>query len=234
MQQLPRAEHPVPHAREPGGPEYTEDQVKTLAASYQVTNAEPNDKGEIFKRPGTPADIFPRPDAYPNDQAAAATFGKAPPDMNLLAKARKYERGFPWFVFDALPGLQYQEMGADYIHAILTGYTNPDDPQWNLYYPGHKIAMPQPITRRRGRIQGRDAQDGRQLLQGHRRLSELGRGAQSEPAQADRPRRDDLPVRAGGTALFHQEEGVGVGALTGRSFGPEGRPRFRRGRSRFG
>ena len=120
--------------------------MKTLAASYQVTNAEPNDKGEIFKRPGTPADLIPRPEAYPNDQAAAAVFGKAPPDMNLLAKARKYERGFPWFVFDALPGLEYQEMGADYINAILNGYTKPDDPQWNLYYPGHKIAMPQPIT----------------------------------------------------------------------------------------
>jgi len=131
---------------QPGGPEFSEDQVKTLAASYQVTNPEPNDKGEIFKRPGTPADIIPRPEAYPNDQAAAAAFGKAPPDMNLLAKARKYERGFPWFIFDALPGLQYQEMGADYIHAILTGYAHADDPQWNLYYPGHKIAMPQPIT----------------------------------------------------------------------------------------
>ncbi len=130
----------------PGGPGFTDDQVKTLAASYQVTNPEPNDKGEIFKRPGTPADNFPHPEAYPNDQAAAAAFGKAPPDMNLLAKARKYERGFPWFVFDALPGLQYQEMGADYIRAILTGYTKPDDPQWNLYYPGHKLAMPQPIS----------------------------------------------------------------------------------------
>ena len=131
---------------QPGGPEFSEDQVKALAASYQVTNPEPNDKGEIFKRPGTPADIIPRPDGYPNDQAAAATFGKAPPDMNLLAKARKYERGFPLFIFDALPGSEYQEMGADYIHAILTGYTNADDPQWNLYYPGHKIAMPQPIS----------------------------------------------------------------------------------------
>jgi ubiquinol-cytochrome c reductase cytochrome c1 subunit len=131
---------------EPGGPGFSEAQVKTLAASYQVTNAEPNDKGEIFKRPGTPADDFPRPEAYPNDQAAAAAFGKAPPDMNLLAKSLKYERGFPWFVFDALPGLEYQEMGADYIYAILNGYTKPDDPQWNLYYPGHKIAMPQPIT----------------------------------------------------------------------------------------
>ena len=68
---------------DPDGPGYSEDQVKTLAASYQVTNAEPNDKGEIFKRPGTPADLIPRPEAYPNDQAAAAVFGKAPPDMDL-------------------------------------------------------------------------------------------------------------------------------------------------------
>ena len=131
---------------EPGGPGFSEDQVRTLAATYQVTNAEPNEKGEIFKRPATPADIIPRPEAYPNDQAAAATFGKAPPDMALLAKSLTYERGFPWFVLDALPGLEYQEMGADYIHAILNGYTKADDPQWNLYYPGHKIAMPQPIT----------------------------------------------------------------------------------------
>jgi ubiquinol-cytochrome c reductase cytochrome c1 subunit len=29
--------------------------------------------------------------------------------------------------------------------AILNGYTHPDDPQWNLYYPGHKIAMPMPL-----------------------------------------------------------------------------------------
>ena len=131
---------------DPYGPGFSLDQARTLAATYQVTNAEPNDKGEIFKRPGTLADDFPRPDAYPNDQAAAATFGKAPPDMALLAKSLKYERGFPWFIFDALPGLEYQEIGSDYIYAILTGYTKTDDPQWNLYYPGHKIAMPQPIA----------------------------------------------------------------------------------------
>src|SRR5215469_15399765 len=131
---------------DPSGPGFSVDQVRTLATSYQVTNEQPNDKGEIFKRPGTLADDIPRPDAYPNDQAAAATFGKAPPDMALLAKSLKYERGFPWFIFDALPGLEYQEIGADYIHAILTGYTKPDDTQWNLYFPGHRIAMPQPIT----------------------------------------------------------------------------------------
>jgi ubiquinol-cytochrome c reductase cytochrome c1 subunit len=127
----------------PNGPGYSDAQVKTLAASYQVTNEDPNDKGEMYKRPATPADVFPPPDAFPNDAAAAANFGKAPPDMWLLAKARKYERGFPNFVFDIFDA--YQEVGADYIYAILNGYTKSDDPQWNLYYPGHKIAMPQPI-----------------------------------------------------------------------------------------
>ena len=127
----------------PDGPAYSEDQVKTLAASYKVTNDEPDDTGKIVQRPGTPADLFPPPDAFPNDQAAAAALGKAPPDMWLLAKSRKYERGFPWFVFDVFTA--YQEVGADYIYAILTGYTHKDDPQWNLYYPGHKIAMPMPL-----------------------------------------------------------------------------------------
>jgi cytochrome c1 len=131
---------------DPDGPGFSEDQIRTLAATYQVTNAEPNEKGEIFKRPATPADNIPRPEAYPNDQAAAASLGKAPPDMALLAKSLKFERGFPWFILDGLPGLEYQEMGADVIHGILTGYTKPDDLQWNLYYPGHRIAMPQPIT----------------------------------------------------------------------------------------
>ena len=64
--------------------------------------------------------------------------------MWVLVKARKYERGFPWFIFDALPFVQYQEVGADYVYAILTGYTHPKDLNWNLYFPGHKIAMPQP------------------------------------------------------------------------------------------
>jgi ubiquinol-cytochrome c reductase cytochrome c1 subunit len=125
------------------GPGYTEDQVKALAATYKITNDEPDDQGKIFQRPGTPADIFPPPDSFPNDQSAVAVLGKAPPDMWLLAKSRKYERGFPWFVFDIFTG--YQEVGSDYIYAILNGYTKPDDLQWNLYYPGHKIAMPAPL-----------------------------------------------------------------------------------------
>jgi ubiquinol-cytochrome c reductase cytochrome c1 subunit len=131
---------------DPSGPGFSEAQVKALAASYQVTNDTPNDKGEIFKRPGIPSDVIPPPEAYPNPEAAAATFGKSPPDMWVLVKARKYERGFPWFIFDALPFVQYQEVGPDYVYGILNGYTHPKDPQWNLYFPGHRIAMPQPIA----------------------------------------------------------------------------------------
>ena len=101
----------------------------------------------MFDRPGRPSDYFPAP--FPNPEAAATALGAAPPDMSLLAKARKYERGFPAFVFDALPipgGGMYQELGPDYIYAILNGYEHDDDPNWNAYFPGHKIAMPKPLT----------------------------------------------------------------------------------------
>jgi ubiquinol-cytochrome c reductase cytochrome c1 subunit len=136
---------PIRTLGQPGGPSFSEDQVKTLAASYTVHDG-PNLQGEMFDRPGRPADFFPAP--FPNPEAAAASLGAAPPDMSLLAKARKYERGFPWFIFDALPvpGGMYQEVGADYVYAILTGYAKEDDPNWNTYFPGHKIAMAKPLA----------------------------------------------------------------------------------------
>ncbi len=132
---------------DPDGPGFSEAQVKALAASYKVQDEELDAKGLHIVRQGRPSDLFPLPDAFPSDAAAVATFGKVPPDMWVLAKARKYERGFPWFLIDALPGFQYQEVGADYIYALLHGYTKPDDPNWNLYYPpNHVIAMPAPLA----------------------------------------------------------------------------------------
>ncbi|WP_336485455.1 cytochrome c1 [Methylobacterium nigriterrae] len=136
---------------EPGGPDYSAGQVKALAATYQVKDG-PNDAGEMFDRPARAADTFPPP--FPNDQAAAAANGgKAPPDFSVLAKARTFERGFPWFVFDALPFLGYSEQGVDYIHALLNGYEDPPEGKevpagtyYNKYYPGHLIAMPKPIS----------------------------------------------------------------------------------------
>jgi cytochrome c1 len=134
---------------QPGGPEFSDPQVTALAAEYKIQDG-PNDAGDMFERPGRPADHFPPP--FPNENAAAAANGgKAPPDLSLMAKARTYERGFPWFIFDALR--QYSENGADYVVALLTGYDEPPKEfqvpaggNYNHYYPGHVIAMPKPLS----------------------------------------------------------------------------------------
>ena len=121
---------------------YSAAQVKALAATFQIDDG-PNDKGEMYKRPGRPADYFPSP--FPNDEAAAAAYGKAPPDMSDLAKARGWERGFPMFLVDFFTQSEEAE-GPDYIHAVLLGYTKPDDIKYNIYLPNHKIAMPKPLS----------------------------------------------------------------------------------------
>lgn len=150
---------------EPGGPEFTPAQVQALAAEYKVKDG-PNDSGDMFERPGRPADRFPPP--FPNEQAAAAANGgKAPPDLSLMAKARTYERGFPWFIIDALR--QYSENGTDYLTALLTGYEEP--PQgvevpagghYNHYYPGHIIAMPKPLSD--GQVEYAKGPDGKPVV----------------------------------------------------------------------
>ena len=105
----------------------SEAEVRAIAASYQVTDG-PNDEGAMFERPARLSDRFRRPHA--NDQAArAANNGALPPDLSVITKAR--------------------QSGADYIHALLTGYRDPppgvtlmDGMYYNEYYPGHQIAMP--------------------------------------------------------------------------------------------
>ena len=133
---------------EPGGPEFTEAQVKALAAEYKVKDG-PNDAGEMFERPALPSDKIPY--AFDNPQAAAAAIGAYPPPMRVLAKARTYERGFPLFLLDVIT--QYQEQGQDYIYAILNGYEEPpagitidSGLNYNKYMPGHKIAMAKPLS----------------------------------------------------------------------------------------
>jgi ubiquinol-cytochrome c reductase cytochrome c1 subunit len=117
---------------------FSEDEVKEIAASVQVTDG-PNDAGEMFERDGKPSDHFKAP--FPNEQAArAANNGALPPDLSLIARSRA-GKGF----------LGYE--GADYIHAILTGYEDPpadfqlgDGMSYNKYFRGHQIAMPQPLS----------------------------------------------------------------------------------------
>ena len=137
---------------EPGGPGFTTAQAAAIAAEYQVPG-EPDDQGEVKDRPGRPADSFPSP--FKNDNEARARYNAVPPDMSVIAKARGYERGFPWWVLDMLT--QYQEHGVDYLAALMQGYedqppagvTVPAGNFYNRYFPGHALAMPPPLSDKR-------------------------------------------------------------------------------------
>jgi ubiquinol-cytochrome c reductase cytochrome c1 subunit len=131
---------------DPGGLGYSNAQVEALAATYRIKDID--EQGNPTERSGRPADYFPSP--FPNEKAAAATHGVAPPDMSTLAKARTYQRGFPWFIFDAFTA--YQEQGPDYIAALVNGFGDPpagfkvpEGRHYNKYFPGHVIAMPPPL-----------------------------------------------------------------------------------------
>ena len=90
---------------EPGGPEFSIDEVKAIAASIEVEDG-PDSQGEMFTRPGKPSDNFKSP--YPNINASIAANGGAyPPDMSVLVKAR--------------PG------GSNYIYSVLMGYEDPPE-----------------------------------------------------------------------------------------------------------
>tara|TARA_B100000963_G_scaffold115951_1_gene100994 strand:- start:16 stop:795 length:780 start_codon:yes stop_codon:yes gene_type:complete len=111
---------------EKGGPEFTEEQAKAIAASFEVKDG-PNADGEMFTRPGKLSDKFVMP--YENVKAAQAANGGAyPPDMSVLVKARGG--------------------GVDYIYSLLQGYEDPptgitldDGVYYNKYMYGNKIKM---------------------------------------------------------------------------------------------
>ncbi len=86
----------------------------------------------MYERPGRPSDHFPSP--FANEEAAAAAFGTAPPDMSDLAKARSIARPFPLFIFDLFT--QYQEQGPDYIVGIMNGYTHRQRPELERIFSG--------------------------------------------------------------------------------------------------
>lgn len=105
----------------------TVDEAKVLAEENEY-DTEPNDQGDIEKRPGKLSDYLPSP--YKNDEAArAANNGALPPDLSLIVKAR--------------------HGGCNYIFSLLTGY--PEEPpagavvqdglNFNPYFPGTGIAM---------------------------------------------------------------------------------------------
>ena len=117
---------------EPGGPEFSEAEVKALAAQYEIQDG-PNADGEMFTRKGIPSDRFKSP--YPNELASRAANGGAyPPDMSVLVKARPGE--------------------SDYIYSVLMGYEEKvpanikleEGVYYNKYMPGNKIRMAKPLN----------------------------------------------------------------------------------------
>jgi len=132
---------------DPGGPSFPEDQVKALAAEYQITDG-PNSDGEMFERPGLPSDALPSP--YPNDNAArAANGGALPPDLSLITKSRPGWFGTWRQLVDNIGGPQY-------VYSVLTGYEEPPadlaasappGTHYNPYFAaGPWIGMPKPLN----------------------------------------------------------------------------------------
>ena len=111
---------------EKGGPEFSLEQAKAIAASFEVVDG-PNADGEMFTRPAKLSDKFVMP--YENEKAAQAANGGAyPPDMTVLVKARGG--------------------GVDYIYSLLQGYEDPptgvsldDGVYYNKFMYGNKIKM---------------------------------------------------------------------------------------------
>jgi cytochrome c1 len=142
---------------QPGGPEFPEASVKALAAEWpnKITDG-PNDEGKMFERPPMLSDPILGP--YKNDkEARAAQNGALPPDLSLMARARGVERNPPWYIhpFLMLGDIfeSYQEGGADYIYALMTGFSDPpagfklvDGKFYNKAFPGHQISMPPPLS----------------------------------------------------------------------------------------
>ena len=116
---------------EKGGPEFSVEEAKAIAAQFEVEDG-PNSDGEMFMRLGRLSDKFVKP--YPNVEASTAANGGAyPPDMSVLAKARKG--------------------GADYIYSLLLGYEEvptgfelDEGVYYNKYMSGNRIKMLAPLS----------------------------------------------------------------------------------------
>lgn len=110
---------------------FSEDEVKQIAAEYNVTDG-PNDDGEMFERPALPSDKIVGP--YLNEKAARSANGGAyPPDFSLIVKAR---HAGPSYIYSLLNG--YQE--------APEGFPSVEGKYYNPYFEGRQIAMPAPIT----------------------------------------------------------------------------------------
>jgi ubiquinol-cytochrome c reductase cytochrome c1 subunit len=115
----------------------TKEEIKALAANYDIVDPVPEKDGSLLTRPGKSTDWLPAP--YPNQQAAAAgNNGAAPPDLRTVVRGK--------------------EGGCNYVFALLTGYKWSEYMEippwisikagqfWNPYFKGGILAMPPPLS----------------------------------------------------------------------------------------
>ena len=158
-----------------GGPGFSEAQAEAVAAEYKIKDLD--DKGEPIERAGRLADHFPAP--FANELAAAAANGVAPPDMSMLAKARSYPARLPLVRVRLLhavsgagsglhrgapeglrgPAARLQAAGGRSLQRIFPG-------------PQHRDAAA--AAGRAGDVRRRLAADHGAVLQGRRRLPDVG------------------------------------------------------------
>lgn len=99
---------------------FTEAEVQTLAKALNIS---------IDKKLMTAQD----------DATAIETFGKIPPDLSLMNKARAGLADYTYAVLTS-----YSENAEEIKHAFPNGL--PAGASYNKYFPGHAIAMPNPLT----------------------------------------------------------------------------------------
>jgi len=107
-------------------------QARALAATIEVQDG-PDEKGQMYMRPGRISDKFKAP--YANEEIARMVNGGAlPPDLSNAVKGRSHAR-------------------EDFIFSLLTGYKDPPAGvvlrpglYWNRSFHGGAIAMPPPLT----------------------------------------------------------------------------------------
>jgi cytochrome c1 len=154
---------------QPGGPGFSEAQIKSLAADKYKVDAEPNEQGKVLKRAAILSDLIPPPFKNEQEARSAQPGGALPPDLSLIVRARSVEGNHPFYMvpFNMLRDIfsGYQEAGADYLYAYLTGYKTPPDglkiPQgmnYNAAFPKpHLTGMPNPFVAGDGLIKYDDA-----------------------------------------------------------------------------
>lgn len=111
--------------------DFDEETVNEIAAEFEVQDG-PNDEGEMYMRPAQPSDRFVSPFAN-EKEARASNNGAFPPDLSLMSKARV---GGPDYLYSLLVG---------YLEEAPEGVEMTEDMSYNKVFPGHQIAMSQPL-----------------------------------------------------------------------------------------